>query len=64
MVPTDTPRAVDPTTALPPLSEPGAAFSAPSAPPSYANNWAQPLALHQADIVGDPGELHILRGLD
>jgi hypothetical protein len=64
VVPTDTPSAVAPPTALAPPSEPRSVPGVRSAPVSPADNWSQPLALHQADVVGDPGERHILRGLD
>lgn len=34
------------------------------APPVVGDDWSQPLPLHLADAAGEPGEPHILRGLD
>lgn len=46
-----------------PAAPPPPAPSAP-VPPVPGDNWSQPLPLHLADSAGEPGEPHILRGLD
>jgi len=35
-----------------------------SVPSVVDDDWSQPMPLHLADCAGEPGEPHILRGLD
>ncbi|WP_181139320.1 hypothetical protein [Streptomyces sp. Ru72] len=49
--------------AVPPVPPPAPAPPV-SVPTAADDDWSQPLPLHLADSAGEPGEPHILRGLD